>query len=461
MIVRYTLLVAIIGLSALQAHAQTGDGSKTDSSGTRKTARKVIIHRDYDNDDDRDGQNDEKKYAQKTFTRELPMGKQGEVVIETNSRPLEIKTWSGDKVKVEITANVRTDNNLSDDELFDKLGLSLKSYADGVQITASSNGYSSVYYGGDARSKYYSFSQNIGSGSLGAIKGSVPGSVSGSTSTTTTNGAGEINTPSRKPLLVIYVPGDAHLEVDSRNASVTLTGKIDKLKLVSNYAPVEIESVNHLTLRNKYGNVLIASCKDAEIEQDNGRLTVKSATSLDIDSKYSSVELGTVETAVIRSSSDEYDIESVAHIRGRKNYGNLRIGTLTKSMDLDGSNADIRVRNTASSVESVKIENKYADIRLPVKELANYAVEMNGSYNSVYGSFEKIPVKEEATATKDDKDEDLKAKTVTGRATPKPRLATFSNGVDGDNPSHFTAKTGNGSGPKFLINCTSCTVDFK
>ncbi|HVZ26499.1 MAG TPA: hypothetical protein VG842_10610, partial [Sediminibacterium sp.] len=113
---------------------------------------------------------------------------------------------------------------------------------------------------------------------------------------------------------------------------------------------------------------------------------------LDIDSKSSTVEMASAAEATIRSTNDEYELEEVGTISGRKYYGNLRITKLNKSIDLEGANADIKIRRLAPEVSLVKINDRYADVRIPLNNIKNYAVDFKGSYSAVYADFEKIPL---------------------------------------------------------------------
>ena len=59
---------------------------------------------------------------------------------------------------------------------------------------------------------------------------------------------------------------------------------------------------------------------------------------------------------------------------------------------MDGSNADVKIRNVGANVKLIKINNRYADIRIPLRDMKNYAVDFLGSYSTVYGDFERKAV---------------------------------------------------------------------
>ena len=161
------------------------------------------------------------------------------------------------------------------------------------------------------------------------------------------------------------------------------------------------KNLGKLILRSKYAIVNIGDVKNAEIEFTGGRLTAKNIDELDIDSKYSTVEMALAKKAVIRSTNDEYEFEEIGELSGHKNYGNFRITKLMQKIELEGVNADIKVRNIAPTASLVKINDKYADIRMPIKNTKNYTVDFLGAYSSVYGNFEKksLPVTDKDMAS--------------------------------------------------------------
>ncbi|RYE72280.1 MAG: hypothetical protein EOO81_03775, partial [Oxalobacteraceae bacterium] len=71
-------------------------------------------------------------------------------------------------------------------------------------------------------------------------------------------------------------------------------------------------------------------------------------------------------------------------------YGDLRIGKLSGELDIEGTNADIKIRNILPQVEKVKINDQYADLRLPVKNITNFNVLFKGENATVFTPFDKI-----------------------------------------------------------------------
>lgn len=350
-ILHQTLFSCLMLGTAFAANAQQGSG-KTETLGTLS---RIVP-------------NTNAKQAElksKEITKELAMPKNGEIYIDNNYCNLVVKTWDQPKVKISTTLLYESDENLTDAEWMEKANLSFKVLGTSVKIKSGAPNQFAVYNG---------FGTTYGSGL------SVAGRY-------TSAGSGSKN--SSKPLLTIYVPGNSKLDIESKYGELSMGTYTGEVNIDMANGNMDAEDFGKLTLRSKYGVISAGNIKTAEIELTNGRFSAGNIDDLDIDTKYATVELALAKKTQIRSTNDEYEIEEAGEINGRKNYGNLRITRLLKSIELEGANADVKIRNISPSVSLIKIDDKYADIRLPLKSNKNYSVEFTGAYSSVYGNFEK------------------------------------------------------------------------
>jgi hypothetical protein len=383
-----------------------------------------------------DDQREFKDLKSKEVSVEVPASKASDIYIENTQRSIQIKTWDQPKVKVVTTVFYEGEGTkVSDEEWFEKLNISVKSLGTGIRIKSGTVS---------------------GSGSY-TINGNSYGWSSGSGGVAIFNSNGQnIGTKSDvKRYVTIYMPAANKLDIESKYADVTVANNVAKINADITNGNLELQDANMLTLRSKYANVSGGNIKIAEIEFINGRLILKDVDDLDIDTKYSTVELASVQKVNLISTNDEYEFEDVASLQGRKNYGNLRINRLTKSIELDGTNADVKVRNIAAGVDVIKFNNKYADIRLPLRNLKSYTVNYNGPYSNVYADFERKEfVGKDEFSSKSNKDGLASQIRSIQRDLER---ATGGDGID----SKFTATIGDGKGTKIDMKCQNCTVDFK
>jgi hypothetical protein len=362
----------------------------------------------------------------KEIVMEIEATNTAEVNIENTYRRVVIKTWNKPTIKMMTTINYEGVNKLTDDEWFGKLNISAK-----------------IVKRGD------NASVRIKSGVLSG--NTYMYATEASTGTAFFDGEGQSigTSEGRKRILEITIPAKAKLDIDCKYGEVKIDNNITDAKLILTNANAEMQDVSNLSLRSKYGNILAGDITTADVEMINGKLSAKNIATLDIDSKYSTIEVQDVATASIRSTNDSYEFEEIGSLTGRKSYGNIRIDKLNQSFELEGSNADVKIRKVAATVKNININNKYADIRLPLKELTNYAIDFEGQYNTVYGNFENKKTKSEKSKHSDSDEPE----------TTTTKYANASNcNCSADN--NFTAKNGNG-GAVIKIVCTNCTVDFK
>lgn len=315
---------------------------------------------------------------------DVPLNKSNDIVIDNNQRAVIIKTWNESKIR--IAANTNLSNNNTDALLED---LKIKYTILGTKCLIKIDGL-------------YNTNRNESN------------SETANTKTVT-----------------LYIPKDNKLSIDCKYADVAIVDYIKKVKLNITNGSLDIDEVNHLTLDSKYSSVSINKVESGEIEFINGNLTINNLGDVELDTKYSNIEIGNANKLNFKSTNDEYDIEEANNIEGSKNYGNMRVVQLNSGLQLDGTNADVKIKKINSSVNSIFINDKYADLRLPLKEVKNFNLEFVGTYSTINKSFSLY-------------DNDINRITTTDEKN-----------------SSYKAVIGNGSDAKINIACQNCTVDFR
>lgn len=376
-------------------------------------------------------------------------------------------------MKLVTTAYFEKESTLTDTEWFEKMGISLKALGTSVKIKSNNSGFGSTYRYSTSSTGNYSLE---------------PMTVVGYPTRISLNST---NSKAQKRVLTIYVPAGSKMDIETKYSDVQLPAGIGDVLLDISNGNLEAENLNKLRLRSKYSNANVRDIKDAEIEFSNGRFSANNIDDLDIESKYATIEMASAKKIKMVSTNDEFEVEDVADILGRKNYGNLRITRLSGSLELDGSNADIKIRNVGSNVKLIKVDNRYADIRIPLRDTKNYAVNFLGNYSTVYADFEKTPAEvteaDMASLSKIVSVSNISATTIPAKpvqvvsgiqggtisgtlapaqsstmtATGKVALGTLATRSGSNTPVKFSATVGDGKGLKIDLKCQNCTVDFK
>ena len=259
---------------------------------------------------------------------------------------------------------------------------------------------------------------------------------------------------------------------------------------------LDARNFRKLNIIADFYNINISDVDEAELELENGSFTAAAMRTVDLDSKSSEIDYEGGDQLYLRSQSDRIIVDDIARVDGRKTYGDLRIGKLRKAIDIEGTNADIKIRTITVDVESVKINDKYADLRLPLKNTLNFDVAFKGDNSTVFAPFEKQTTTELELTLEPVNIEELKAELyghspkaqrathggLSQEAFDKLRVEVLKTPIEKQTqvindiiaryeklkigrvgPASFKGSGGNITGKHTVFNiiCSQCTVDFK
>lgn len=419
---------------------------------------------------------------------EVPAQKGNTLYIINSSKNLDIKTWGESKVKIVSTVTIDEDATAgSNTEMFEKAGITLRSTSNRVELNARGTATPTLYGTSVEGLIYHNDFQQI---TL------VPGKE-GTTSTV-------VGYKTKRKTITVFVPQDVKLDIDTRSSDVIIRDDYKQARFNLASTNLDAQNIDDLSMLARFSVVNVGDLDDAQIEFENGTFRANKIENLDIDSKSSTIEYEDGENIYLRSQRDNYSIESIKKIEGRKQFGELRIDKLSTLLDIEGNNADVKVRNILPTVERIKLSNSYADVRLPLRHLENYSVAFQGNYSTVFAPFEKNVIKEErpagenklgkttqkvnaenkkAEANTDEvvvvEGHKLSASTINGYGNLDTGSRSLLNNAIGStftlkgeyfsqtngeiSPSKFTASVGDEKGKKtkFDLTCNSCTIDFK
>ncbi|MEP6673874.1 MAG: hypothetical protein ABJA78_01920 [Ferruginibacter sp.] len=334
------------------------------------------------------------------ITMQLSCDKDALITINDLSRKINIKTSPDNAVR--ITAMIYEDagRQTADALLFDKMGVMLNGSHEKITIEKSNT----VKTKPAANSFFY-----------------IPASG------TDKDGAVAVKGP-----LTISIPLNAKLVMES-SSDINIKNDLASLKVLISHAALIMGSADEAVITAKDGSVRAAFINNADIDLANCRFVCGNITKLKINSKYSTVQFINSASMSLKSESDQYRIEEVGELSGNKTFGNISVSNLKKSFVLTGSSADIKIKNIDTKAELVRIDNKYAEIKLLASNLKNYSVDYTGNGSRFNDFFSKVEL------------------------------------PDGPQPKYgmpvlpaFKTAVGNVAGDhtKFQINCSECIVGF-
>lgn len=401
------------------------------------------------------------KTISKEVSKEVPAQKGALIRLVTSSRKVVLKTWDQSKVKVTMEVNYDTSaarTISADADWFETFGVNIKPFSNRVDILTGTNAITSVTtarYKGAVNYETFQTTEPKRKLALGGTQ-SIAGSI---------DNVKVIASKIQRPVvtvMTIQVPAGCKLDLENKYGDVVINMNVDEAKLKISNGALDAQDIKDLKLEGSYCNANLGNIEKAEIEFLNGTFRAQNIGDLDLDSKSSTIEYEKGKYLYLRSQADNLTIDAIDKIDGRKVYGSIKVEQLNNSFDLEGNNVDIKFRNISPDVALIKINNKYGDVRLPVKNLSNYYVDFIGNYSTVFAPFQKEVVKEEEKKP-------AEGETVIKSTTTDDVRITYTRKVGNGStlgevaPRHFTSTVGDTKGKhtRIELTCHSCTVDFK
>lgn len=473
-----------VGLLSLPLAAQQTTNSPTGTtskrkSGIRKSPLKIA--------------NDtvvSRKMVLKEVQKEWPLEKDALVKVLNTFYTVDIRVWKEPKLKLIATVSIPEDgaDGLSSDEMLTAGGISAHSFGGrmDIQVRTSLDGtYSSkkisTMVGGVRTTRTVTlYPEQNSNQNIYLPDGN-----------TVTHSTATYNVGTGNPRLILYIPDSATLDVDNRNTAVTINEDLNDARFKLSHSSLDGRNFKKLSIQADYYTINISDVQQADLELEYGSFTAGSIRVLDLDSKGSEFDYEGGSELFLRSQNDRIIVDEVEKIGGLKLYGDLRVGKLLKELDIEGTNSDIKLRRIAASVEKVQIKDKYADLRLPLRDITDFEVSFTGSNSTVFTPFEREPgaetkelypavsdtkVKKDKEGTMDghggltpDEFERIRKKMMTLPADQREEylnnvIRSYDSGNASKNePVQFRVSKGNTTGRHtvFNITCHQCSVDFK
>lgn len=334
-----------------------------------------------------------------------------------------VKTWNETRIKLETSIWIDGNNELTDEKWLERIGLSAKESGDTIKINTKPTEIF-LYEGQPNRimTLSYDYSRNL-SETVYYGNGSPMGVVNSNRVTT------------------LYVPSQSKLKIVNKYGQLALTDNIKDILIINTNGEINAKDIDNLELRSSSGRFIAGVIRNGNINISHGRLYLAELSKGKLNTAYNTIEIGKIGTVQFNSATDDMDINESGSITGIKNYGGLQIN-VSGNLDLEGVNSRIKLRNIAPSAELIRIFDMNTDLRIPIHEPQNYAVDVKGSFINLYSAYSNIMITDTLTSSevaeiKVKKDTLLNlAKVLSGRNVAEARVGITSSGLT-SNPAEI------------------------
>lgn len=231
-------------------------------------------------------------------------------------------------------------------------------------------------------------------------------------------------------ITTVFVPVGVQVYVTS-SYDVAIDNDLVFLQAAISNSALTMRNADHAVITSKYCIVKAGNIKTAILSLFNSNFIADNITKLTIKSINSTVKFDRSDKIFLNSTSDHYQIAAVNNLQGNKDFGKLNIEQLKNNMVITGSGSDLEIGAVDAEAGLIQIDNKYANVKIPLNTLQSYTVNFDGKNSKVYTTFEQHPAVKPGS---------VKSSTV-----------NFAASVGDVSKAHT----------KLQINCNSCTVDLK
>lgn len=295
----------------------------------------------------------------KTIKKEYDISRDGTLEILTKYGKVQVNTWDRNRVKIEVQIVVRTLNETSAQEVFERIN---------VDFTNSSN--------------YVKAATNI------------------STNKDWWAGWGD-NKTDYTINYEVHMPSSTHLELDTkhcdvlvgvleRGASVKMkygnfqfagmdeetalnlafcNGRIDKAKYINanlNHCTLKLTTAEEVTISSRYSNLAIDDAKDVRV-----------------DSKYDNYKLGQVANFRNSGQYDNIEIIEASNVYVDSKYSIVTASKIAKQLDVELDNGGLVISRMAKGFSAVNLLGRFTDFQVGVEPGAQYKLDALADYAGI------------------------------------------------------------------------------
>lgn len=256
---------------------------------------------------------------------------------------IHIKTWDKDSVKFDVKVAIKSNNEENLEEIMNSIDFN---------FTSTSYFVSAKTILGGQRTSIFSDIQRIA-----AI-------MKASESNIRINYT--INLPAYVDLKIDNKYGDIY--IDDLKTSVDIDLSNGDLKANNFTGNTDIDL--------KFGNAIINSLNDGNINISYSEFDIKKAGQLNITSKSSEVKIETTNVLKANSKRDELRLETVNFVYGETYFSKIEIKTLNNELNVDAKYGEITIMETKKGFSFINIISKYSDITIFFQKETSFNVDV-------------------------------------------------------------------------------------
>lgn len=312
----------------------------------------------------------------KEIEREFNTSSEGTVEILNKYGTVDIKTWSQNRVKVEVSIIVDAPNEKEANGVFDRISINFSS-----------------------KKAYVSAKTSI-----------TPQKNTSSWWQWTTNPSYDfqihyvVHMPQSNSLKLRTKYCDATLDYLSANGQIEMkygdfesAGFGGDVDIILSYGKGRINHLQNIEGELNYGGLTLKRINNMTLESKYSQVKITKARDLDINSKYDTYRVGDISKAEIDTKYSDYYIDQVDDTYFDGKYSNLKIDYLINSADIHSRYGKITIVTLENGFGLVNLKGSYTDFKVGTEGVQAFCFEVdlkNGEISTPVGANIRATINE-------------------------------------------------------------------
>lgn len=300
-----------------------------------------------------------KQEFSKTINREFATNANGMTALYNKYGAVNVKTWSNNSVKIDITIRVNASSQSAADKMFDRIQVNFANTTGYVKaetmIQSKSGWWVEDNVCQDFKINYdvwlptgnqLDLKNKYGNSYVAAITGKLTAEIKyGDIRTEVLGGDADLNLGYGKA----YIAGVNNLYGQVSYGEINLTAAKGDVQMDTKYSELHFDKSNAVRLTSKYDDLKVGDIQDLRLQ-----------------TKYSDVRAQRVNAAYITAQ-----------------YTDLKMVALNTSADIDLAYGSLKIESLGREFADVNVVGKYTDVYVATERTARYKFKIDGSHTDI------------------------------------------------------------------------------
>ena len=295
------------------------------------------------------------------FTKEIHkdfnISAKGDVTIANKYGKVDLKTWSQNKVKIDIKITVDARNQSNADDIFERIKIKFDNGSDFVSAVTEIESTKKSFWG---------------------------------------DGKGEFRID-----YVVQMPKSCNLDLSNKYGHTTIAEIDGKATIDVKYGDLSMDGVNndcvvslgygngtivkarHATIDVKYSKIKIQEVSDVDVTSRYSKVYIDEASDIKSSSKYDSYRLGSLEELKNEGKYDHFEIDNISLIHASSKYSDYNVEKLKKEGVFSLEYGNVVIDALLKNFTSLRLDGRYTDFKITTEPGTNFALDAETQYADV------------------------------------------------------------------------------